>query len=512
MQTAAPSPTTSEVEALRARLAAREARLQLVEEENRWLKMQLFGRSSEKTPAEERNPDQAWLFNEAEALAAAAQSISQSITIPAHERGKRGRRKLDARLPRVDVVHDLPEEQKVCAEHGVALVRFGEEKSEQLDYQPARVRVIRNIRPKYSCPCCARVAIAPVPLQLLAKSLATPALLAHIATTKFVDGIPLYRQESQFDRLGIDLGRATMAGWMIRLGGTHVVPLVNLLNEYLLEGPLIHCDETRLQVLKSDKAPTADHWMWVRAAGSPDRRVVLFDYDPSRGGAVPKRLLEGFRGVLLTDGYEAYASVAESLDLKHAGCWAHVRRKFDEARKAQPAQSATGHARVALEMIREVYLIERALWDRDQPITPEHRVRVRAELSAPIVARFHSWLEALAPQVLPQSLLGKAVHYTLGQWRKLVVFLGHGEVPLDNNRCENAIRPFVLGRKGWLFSDTVKGAVASANLFSIVETAKANGVEPHAYLSRLFERLPHARRVADFEALLPWNVHLPARA
>src|SRR5262249_12480768 len=159
-----------------AQSQAREERLQLVEEENRWLKGQLFGRSSEKARVEDRNPDQAWLFNEAEALATAAQSAPQSITIPAHERGKRGRRKVDAQLPRVDVIHDLPEEQKVCVEHGVALVRFGEEKSEQLDYQPARVRVIHNIRPKYSCPCCSKVTIAPVPVQLLPKSLATPSL------------------------------------------------------------------------------------------------------------------------------------------------------------------------------------------------------------------------------------------------------------------------------------------------------------------------------------------------
>jgi transposase len=417
----APNTTAPDIESLRAQLAAREERVELLEEENRWLKAQLLGRSSEKTPAEQFNPDQAWLFNEAEALAAAAERAPQSITIPAHERGKRGRKKLDAALPRVDVVHDLPEAEKVCAEHGEPLERMGEEISEQLDYKPAQVRVIRNIRPKYTCPCCSKMAIAPVHVQLFPKSLATPSLLAHIVTAKFVDGLPLYRQESQFERLGIDLGRATMAGWMIRLGGEHVVPLVNLLNDQMLEGPLIHCDETRLQVLKSDKAPTADHWMWVRAAGPPGKRIVLFDYDPSRGGAVPKRLLEGFRGILLSDGYDPYDAVAESLKLVHAGCFAHVRRKFDEARKAQATENATGgHARAALEMIRELYLIERALWDRDQPITPGHRVRVRAELSAPIIIRFHAWLEALAPKVLPQSLLGKAVHYTLGQWPKLI--------------------------------------------------------------------------------------------
>jgi hypothetical protein len=219
--------------------------------------------------------------------------------------------------------------------------------------------------------------------------------------------------------------------------------------------------------------------------------------------------LEGYHGILLTDGYEAYEAVAKALGLVHAGCLAHVRRRFDEARKTLSKDSSLGgHARVALDFIRELYLIERPLWDRDHPISPERRVQIRTELSNPIVEKFHAWLEALEPQVLPQSLLGKAIRYALGQWQKLTVFVNHGEVPLDNNRCENAIRPFVVGRKGWLFSDTVKGAVASANLFSIVETAKANGVEPHAYLSLLFAELPYAKVVEDFEKLLPWNAEV----
>jgi transposase len=504
--------TPTDVEAIKARLAAleahdeaREGRIKLLEEENRWLKAQLFGRSSEKTPAAEVSPDQHRLFNEAEALAEAAQSAPQTILIPAHERRKRGRKRLAPELPRIEVLHDLADHEKVCTKDGSALVRIGEEISEQLDYQPARVRVLKHIRPKYACPCCREgVQIAPVPPALFPKSLATPSLLAHIVTAKFADGLPLYRQETQFARLGVTLGRASMAGWMIRLGTTDVVPLINLLNEQMLEQPLIHCDETRLQVLKSEKAPTADHWMWVRVAGPAGRRIVLFDYDATRAGAVPRRLLDGYRGILLTDGYEPYATVAEGLGLIHAGCLAHARRKFDEARKAQPGDNS--YARTALEFIRELYLIERTLWDPEHPLTPAQRVAVRQTRSAPIMTRFHTWLEALASQVLPESRLGKAVHYTLGQWPKLIVFLSHGEVPIDNNRCENAIRPFVLGRKGWLFSDTVHGAMASANLYSLVETAKANGVEPHAYLSRLFEQLPHLSTVEDYEAVLPWNV------
>ncbi|HEY5102495.1 MAG TPA: IS66 family transposase [Steroidobacteraceae bacterium] len=425
------APEVIDASALIARLAAREERIGLLEEENRWLKSQLFGRSSEKTPAQDISPDQGWLFNEAEALAKAAETASQSVTIPAHQRAKCGRKKLSADLPRIEIVHDLPEAEKICAADGTALVRIGEEIAEQLHFKPAEVCVIRTIRTKYACPCCRQgVHIAPVPLQLLAKSRATPSLLAQITTAKFVDGLPLYRQEAQFHRLGVPLGRATMAGWMIKLGATHVVPIINLLSEHLLEAALIHCDETRLQVLRSDKAPTADHWMWVRAAGAPARRIILFDYDPSRAGAVPLRLLQGYQGVLLTDGYEAYGRVAATLNLVHAGCLAHARRKFEEARKAS-AQSADGQARVALEFIRELYRIERSLTDREGPCEPAERLRVRAEHSAPLMAQFHVWLEALAPKVLPQSLLGKAVHYTLGQWAKLTVFLTHADVPLD---------------------------------------------------------------------------------
>ncbi|MFI4890693.1 MAG: IS66 family transposase [Steroidobacterales bacterium] len=501
--------TTPDTASILAQLAARDARVKLLEEEVRWLKAQLFGRSSERMPAEDRHPDQAWLFNEIETLVETEPAAPETITIPAYDRAKRGRKKLSADIPRVEIVHDLSEADKICPVDGTALERIGEETSEQLEVIPASVRVLKHIRPKYACPCChSGVRIAPVPATLFPKSILTPSLAAQIATAKFVDGTPLYRQESQFDRMGIPLGRGTMALWMLRIGGIFIVPLTNLLNELLLAEAVIHCDETRLQVLKSDKAPTADHWMWVRAAGPPGRRIVLFDYDPSRGGAVPLRLLEGFRGTLVTDGYGAYDGAAEVLGLTHAGCMAHARRYFDEARKVG---SEAGHAKVALEFIGRLSLIERGLWNRDYPVTPAERVEIRRRKSAPIMQGFHTWLEVLAPKVLPESRIGKAVYYTLGQWRKLTVFLMHGEVPMHNNRCENAIRPFVLGRKGWLFSDTVKGALASANLYSLVETCKSNDIEPHAYLTYLFGRLPLLKSVEDYEAVLPWNAKMPTR-
>lgn len=503
-------PGTLDRDALVARLASREERVQLLEQENRWLKSQLFGRSSERAVPDapvDPNAPQSWLFNEAEALAnaAAAASARESVTIPAHERAKRGRKPLSPSLPRVEVVHDVAEADKVCPVDGTRMLRIGEETSEQLDYVPAQVRVLRHVRPKYACPCCRqRLAIAPVPVTLFPKSLATPSLLAHIVTAKFVDGLPLHRQEAQFARLGVGLGRATMAGWMIRLGDSLLRPLVNLLEDELRAAKVVHCDETTLQVLKSTKAPTADHWMWVRAAGPPGRRVVLFDYDASRGGDVPKRLLDGCSGALVTDGHEPYAAAAAAHGLVHAGCLAHVRRKYDEAIKAQPL--ATGQAKTALAFIRELYAIERQMNERDVPVTPDERLAIRRERSQPVMTAFRAWVQALEPQVPPETRLGKALRYTLNQWPKLVAFLEHGEIPLDNNRCENAIRPFVIGRKGWLFCDTVPGARASATLYSLVETAKANGLEPHAYLSAVFARLPHLTTVDEYEALLPWNL------
>lgn len=497
--------STHELEETRTRLTHLTERNALLEEENRWLKSQLFGRSSEKRPIEIA-AEQARLFNEAEALASTSAAAPETVRIPAHERRKRGRKRLPAELPRIEIVHDLPESEKICAQDGTPLERIGEESTEQLDFVPATARVLKHIRPKYACPCCRQgVKSAPTPAQLLPKSNASPALLAHIVTAKYVDALPLHRQEAQFARLGVHLPRATMANWMIKLGGECLVPIVNLLAEQLIEAPLIQCDETRVQVLKSDKAPTAEHWIWVRASGPPHRRIVLFDYDPSRGGAVPMRLLEGFAGILQTDGYEPYEAVAEAKRLVHAGCWAHLRRKFEDARKAQPDPAVHGRARIALELIGKLYRVEREI----KELSAEQKLQVRKERSAAIVEEIKAWLDGMTGAILPQSVLGKAVHYALGQWPKLVRFLEHAEIPLDTNRVENAIRPFVIGRRNWLFSDTQSGAAASANLYSLIETAKANGIEPHAYLTHLFTHLPTATSVEHFEALLPWNVKLP---
>lgn len=492
-----------------AQLQARDLQIKLLTEQLHLLRAERFGKSSERF-----NPDQFKLaINEAEALAAAVPTDAPpaSIVVPEHVRKARGHRKaLPEHLPQVEVVHDLPDSEKVCPHDGQALKRIGAELSKQLDYVPAKLQVLVHTRLKYACPCCDRtLKTAPLPPQLLPKSNASPGVLAHIATAKYVDGIPLCRQERQWERRGFPIPSVTQARWMIKLGDDKVVPVINLMNEYCCAQSLIHMDETVLQVLKSDKAPQSTHYMWVRCAGPPGRKVVLFDYDPGRSSAVPTRLLAEYRGALVTDGLSAYEAVAAQHSLLHAGCWAHARRKFEAAYKAgAAAQLDRNRAGQMLTLIGELYHIERRL--TRQHATDTERLAARQHHTKPIVERIHAWLIDQVQRVLTQSLLGKAITYTLNQWPKLIVFLDHAVIPLDNNRAENVIRPFVVGRKNWLFADTQAGARASANLYSLVETAKHNGLEPYAYLVRLFNGLPNAKTVEDIEALLPFKLNTDA--
>lgn len=488
------------------RIDALGAQIRQLEEYVRLLKHHRFGRTSEQAPRA-----QLGLFNEAEALADAAEKedAGEGIVVAAHTRSPRGRRPLPDFLPRVEIVHDLPESAKVCATDGSPLVRIGEETSEQLEIIPAQIQVLRQVRPKYACPACHEgVHVAPPPPQPIPKSLASPALLAHVAVSKYVDALPLHRQETMLTRIGVDLPRATLAHWMVRAGEL-VQPLVNLLRDDLLASGVVQCDETPFQVLKEPgKAATSLSYLWVQRSLARDAPVVLYDYDPSRSGRVPERLFEGFTGVLQTDGYEGYTAVGQRPGVVHAGCFAHARRKFDEALKGMRGneRKATSKKESAalqgLAWIQKLYAIEKSAKDA----TPEERQRLRDERARPILASLRRWLDEALPRVAPQTLTGKALGYLDHQWPKLVRIFDDGRVPLDTNLVENAIRPFVVGRKNWLFADTARGAHASANLYSIVETAKANGLEPFAYLRLVFTQLPRATTLADFEALLPRNV------
>jgi transposase len=267
-------------------------------------------------------------------------------------------------------------------------------------------------------------------------------------------------------------------------------------------------DETTVQVLKEQgRAPQSKSFMWVRRGGPPHQPVILFDYDPSRGGSVPARLLADFQGILQTDGYDGYGGVAKRDDIISVGCLAHARRKFDEALKAQKKKGRGGLAQQGFDFMSRLYRVEREA--RARGLDADQREKLRTEKARPIWEEMRPWLDRVRGQVPPRVLTGKALTYLDVQWPRLIRYLDDGRIEIDNNQCENAIRPFVLGRKAWLFADTPAGAQASARLYSLVETAKANGLEPYAYLKRVFEELPVAIAANDDDAinrLLPWNV------
>jgi transposase len=488
----------------------------LLQEQINLLLHKRFSANSEKYRAE-----QADLFNEAEAYAEesgevesieaesteAGETVEEALLEPATRESmpprKPGRKALPQELPRVEILHDLPEEQRCCAE-GHALIEIGEEISEQLDIIPAKVQVLRHIRKKYACPCCqANVKTAPLPAQPIPKSNASPGLLAYVATSKFVDALPLNRQSKLFARIGTDINRATLASWMIRCGQL-IQPLINLLEEPLLHYPVLQMDETTVQVLKEPgRAAESPSYLWVRRGGPPDQPVVLFHYAPSRSQQVANQLLQGYQGTVQTDGYTAYAAVCAKNGLRHAGCFAHARRKFDEALKATgKGKPKAGKASKALGMIQKLYRIEAQI----KHLSPEDKIRIRQEQAVPLLQEIKAWADTSLIQVPPSSLIGKALGYLGKHWASLIVYCEDGRVDIDNNAVERAIRPFVIGRNNWLFSDTVHGAKASANLYSLIETAKLNGLEPYRYLWHIFKELPKAQALDDIEQLLPWAV------
>ena len=492
-------------------LREKDRRIAELEEQLQLLLHKRFGASSEKSSADQFN-----LFNEAEAVTneqAEAAADVRETTVPEHKRKKPGRKALDKDLPRIVIEHDIPEEDKICG-CGRCRPRIGQDMSEQLDIVPPKVRVLQHLRYKYGrhpdCECAEddgpAVTIAPMPPQPIPKSNASPALLAYIVVSKFLDGLPLYRLTKIFARIGLALCRGTMAGWMIRMGEL-IVPLINLMDEVQLGYDILQMDETSVQVLKEPgRAATSKSYMWVRRGGPPSSPVILFDYDPSRAGAVPWRLLADFKGFLQSDGYEGYGAIAARETITHVGCLAHARRKFDEAVKAQ-ARNKTGRdglAKQGLALINRIYAVEREA--REQDLDANARKQLRDEKAKPIWDELRQWLDGAIGQAPPKTLAGKALGYLDKQWPRLIRCLDDGRIEVDNNLCENAIRPFVLGRKAWLFADTPAGASASARLYSLIETARANGVEPYAYLARVFTELPAAKTAADIEALLPWTI------
>lgn len=499
-----------------ATLTERSRRIEQLLETIELLRRKRFGPSADRIP-----DSQLALFDETEleALIGKLEEDLEQETIPASSadeqptkpRHKPLRRPLPSHLPRVERLLDLPEAVKAAMGDDWRFI--GYEVSEQLAVIPRQYYVIEYKRAKYvplhdEVPGAEiGVKLAPRPAPLIPKSIAHGSLLALIVTHKFVDALPLYRQERLFAREGITLSRQTMAGLLIQLHAP-LQPVAAALKALLTQGPVVQIDETPVQVLgEPGRANTQQSYMWAFCGGPIGKPVRWFEYAPSRAAEVPHRVLfpPGAKApapfYLQSDGYSAYHVLANAeAIIAHAGCWAHVRRTFVDAANGRNASAA----QQMVAFIGELYAVERRIRAADA----QTRTRERRTHSHPILMRMRRWLDQAAARAAPKSLLGQAIAYALGQWPILITFLDDGHLEIDNNRSENAIRPFVVGRKNWLFAGSPKGAETSALLYSLIETAKANGLEPWAYLNHLFEHLPSAKTPEALAALLPHNLKM----
>ena len=481
----------------------RDAHILLLEELLRLRRIQRFAASSEKL-------HQLQLFDEAELEAdidALLAQLPDEQPQTAEAKAKPRQRGFSASLLRERIELTLSDEQKV----GASKVFFTKVK-EELQFIPAQLKVLEIWQEKAVFERDGEEVIlaANRPVHPLGKCIATPSLLGYIITSKYADGLPLYRLEQMFKRLGQEVSRTSMAHWIIRLDEVFQ-PLMNLLREEQNHATYLQADETRIQVLKEKgKTAQSDKWMWVTRGGPPGRPSVLFEYDPSRAGSVPVRLLDGFSGILQADGYSGYSQVCKESGLTRIGCWDHARRKFIEATQAAPSvakgksKPGASKADVALGYIGKLYAIEREQKERSDA----ERYQARQTRSMPLLAELKTWLENNVGKVMKGSLTRKAMEYTLGQWSYLVGYCERGDLHISNVLAENAIRPFAVGRKAWLFADSAQGAKASATCYSLLETAKANDLEPSAYINHVLAQIGEADSLEKLEALLPWNVPL----
>ena len=475
------------------------------------LRKEKFGSSSEKT--KKQIDGQLSLFNEAEVE---ADSKSEEPVIC--RKGSMYHRK--SKTSREELLKDLPVEEFPCVLHpddmfcnqcGTTLKEIGFVKvRDEIEYIPAKVQIIRYMQQACECPACKHttrpfIKKAAVPKSVLNHSLASPSSVSYVMYQKYVNSVPLYRQEKDWEQMGIALSRATMANWVIRSSQEHFEPIIKHLQKELLKREIIHCDETPVQVLKEEgKKPQTKSYMWLYRTGNDGKApIILYDYQPSRSGDNAASYLKDFKGYVHSDGYSGY----NKLDgITRCGCWAHLRRKFVEAIPDKKAADAPlTSAEIGRDYCNQLFKVEESLKD----LTPEDRFCKRLELKKPILEAFWCWLDSL--NVLKGSALGKAVIYAMNQRPFMENYLLDGRCALSNNAAENAIRPFTVGRKNWLFADTPKGASASAAVYSIIETAKANGLNVFAYLQHLLLYMPDTdwqNHPEELDDLMPWSLEV----
>ena len=500
-----------EFQAQRKKISELESRVDLLMEALRLTRHKQFGASSEKS--EDPLMEQlSFLFNEAEVFSAAEKEEAENVTVvAAHKRHKKHEYTLDSipeDIPVEQVEHRLEGEDLVCPQCGDTMTKIGTEVVNKLKIIPAQTIVEQHVYYTYACQTCNKedietpVVKVPREKNIIPGSFATPEAIAHIITEKFVMGSPLYRQEQELNRKGIHLSRQTMSNWILKATEDYLTPVYEQLHRELLKRDVLHADETTMQVLhEPGKKPQSDSYMWLyRTSGDTDKPIVLYEYQPGRGAKHPKEFLAGYKGYLHTDGYAGYHDLGE--DITVVGCWAHARRKFDEAVKSLPKGKAKGSsASQGLTYCNLLFGIEQEIADK----TAEQRYEERLRQAKPVLDAMLSW--ANSRTAAPKSALGKAFHYVKEQWPYLTNYLKDGRLEISNNRAERSIKPFVIDRKNFLFANTPKGATGSAVMFSLIQTAIENGLDPYQYLTWLLKHAKDANLTEEgtLQTLLPWN-------
>ena len=495
-------------------IAALNRQVEWLTQQLRLMQGQRFGASSEQT---QLLSEQLCLFNEAEALADSKAAEPDLEQITYKRRKQTGKRELDfSSLPTEQVIHELPEAERVCLECGGPLHQCGQAVvRRELVYVPAQYKVVEHVQAAYSCRRCEqendhvpmKKGTVPAPL-IPGSGIASPSLLAHILNSKYTLALPLYRQEQELARIGVPVSRQTMANWIMTAHQRWFSDFVQTLRRELLSNEILHADETTLMVLQEPgRKARQKSYVWVyRTSGDAKHPVVLYDYQPSRGGDCASRFLKGFFGLLHTDGYEAYHCKLPP-EITMVGCWAHMRRKFTDTLKSLPKEVRDkSPAQVGLDYCDRLFRLENVF--AEEKLSFQERYQARLERSKPVAEQFFGWAKAeYEKNPVPKSMLGAALTYAVRQEGWLMNVFLDGRLELSNNRAERAVRPFAVGRKNWLFSNTPKGADASAAVYSIVETAKANGLRPYHYLKLLLERLSLG---VPAETCLPWDDSIQA--
>jgi transposase len=419
----------------------------------------------------------------------------QQVLVPLKERSSEPRVRRQPVAKVVETVTERLEPQgKVCPQCGQAKCEIGCEKSERFEYVPAKIIRHEILRPKLACPCGqGGVSIAPLPPQVIDQGQAGASLVAHVMLSKYDDHLPLYRQQQQFLRLGVNFARQTLCDW-VEKGAQWLQAIVREMNRELLAGDYLQVDETPVRVMDPEvPGKCATGWLWVKGVPGGD---VIFEFHPGRGQEYARELVGSFKGYLQRDGYSAYGALARAdSSLISVGCWGHARRKFVEAAELECAE-----AMELVTEIRRLYLIERHA--RDECLKPETRWKLRQQLAKPLLEALPPRLEAMRQKHLPQSPLGKAIRYTLGEWQALTRYLEDGRLEIDNNLTENAIRPSAVGKKNWLFIGHPEAGWRSAVIYSVIVSCRRRGIDPWQYLSDVLQRLP-AMKHSELVSIVP---------